>query len=54
MREIVFACEQHSPVSDQVLAILEFHFHYGVGAMAKERDLIKWINDLVAERRLVH
>lgn len=54
MREIVFACEQHSPVSDQVLAILDFHFHYGVGEMEKERDLIKWIGDLVGEHRLVH
>jgi hypothetical protein len=54
MHDIVVACEQHSPVSDQVLAILDFHFHYGVGAVEKEGDLIKWIGDLGGEHRLVH
>jgi hypothetical protein len=52
MYEIVSACKRQAPVSDQVMALLDFHFHYGAGSMQKERDLVVQIGSLVADRRI--
>jgi hypothetical protein len=52
MYEIVSACKRQAPVSDQVMALLDFHFHYGVGSIQKERDLVAQIGNLVADRRI--
>jgi hypothetical protein len=50
MHEIVSACARQASVSDQVMALLDFHFHYGVGSIQKERDLVAQIGNLVADR----
>jgi hypothetical protein len=54
MYEIVSACKRQSPVSDQVMALLDFHFHYGVGSVQKEGDIVAQIGHLVADHRVAY
>jgi hypothetical protein len=54
MNDIVSTFDRYTPVADQILAVLDFHFHYGVGANQNERDLIKQIDDLVPDHAAVH
>jgi hypothetical protein len=46
MNNMEFSGERHVAVSDQVLAVLDFHFHYGAGHIQSERDLIEQIGPL--------
>jgi len=52
MHEIVSACTRQALVSDQVMALLDFHFHYGVGSIQKECDLAAQISNVFAGRRI--
>jgi hypothetical protein len=54
MNDIVLTFDRYTPVADQILAVLDFHFHYGVGADQNERELIKQIDDLVPDHVAVH
>jgi hypothetical protein len=43
MYEVISTCKRQDQVSDQVMALLDFHFHYGVGSIQKEPDLVAQI-----------
>jgi hypothetical protein len=36
------------------MALLDFHFHYGVGSAQKEGDLVAQIGHLVADHRVAY
>jgi hypothetical protein len=54
MYQIISACKRQDPVSDQILTILDFHFHYGVGSLLNERDLVAQIGNLIADRHIAY
>jgi hypothetical protein len=48
MSATFFTCTLDSPVSDRVLALLDYHFHYGACSRQNECEFVEQIADLAA------